>query len=125
MGQADIFVLMEVDVQTTTLYRPVGPQELALIEESGWTKFPQRLPEQPIFYPVINESYASQIAKEWNVPTSGSGFVTKFEVRTDYLKKFPVQNVGGAIHEELWIPAEELEEFNSNLVGLIQMIQKF
>ena len=31
------------------LYRPVGEQELALIRESGYTAFPPRLPEQPIF----------------------------------------------------------------------------
>ena len=54
-----------------TLYRPVGPQELALIEASGWREFPPRLPEQPIFYPVLNEEDAIQIARDWNVPASG------------------------------------------------------
>ena len=110
---------------TTTLYRPVGPKELALIEQSGWKKFPPRLPEQPIFYPVTNEPYAAQIAKDWNVPASGSGFVTKFEVDTEYLKKFEVQNVGGRIYTELWVPAEELEEFNSHIIGPIVVTQSF
>jgi hypothetical protein len=110
---------------TTTLYRPVGPKELALIEASGYTKFPPRRPEQPIFYPVTNEEYAIKIAKDWNVPASGAGFVTKFEVKTDYLEKFAVQNVGGFIHDELWIPAEELDEFNSNIVGKIEVTQSF
>lgn len=110
---------------TTTLYRPVGPQELALIEASGWTKFPPRLPEQPIFYPVTNEAYAIQIAKDWNVPASGSGFVTKFEVDVDYVSKFEIQNVGGFMHNELWVPAEELEEFNAHIVGEILVTQSF
>lgn len=110
---------------TTILYRPVGPNELAKIEESGWTKFPPRLPEQPIFYPVMNEEYAIQIARDWNVDASGSGFVTMFAVNTDYLSKFQVQNVGGRIHNELWIPAEELEEFNSNIVGKIEITKSF
>ncbi|MBX7225236.1 MAG: ADP-ribosylation/crystallin J1 [Chitinophagales bacterium] len=110
---------------TTTLYRPVGPQELALIEASGWTKFPPRLPEQPIFYPVTNEAYAIQIAKDWNVPASGSGFVTKFEVDADYVGKFEIQNVGGFMHNELWVPAEELEEFNAHIVGEILVTQSF
>lgn len=109
----------------TTLYRPIGPKELELIEQSGWKKFPPRLPEQPIFYPVMNEQYAVQIARDWNVPASGSGYVTKFNVRTEYVKKFEVQNVGGEIHNELWVPAEELEEFNSNIVGLIEVTQTF
>ena len=111
--------------EVTTLYRPVGPKELALIKQSGWTKFPPRLPEQPIFYPVMNEAYAIQIARDWNVPASGSGYVTRFNVRTSYLQKFNVENVGGDIHNELWVPAEELEEFNSNIVGLIKVTQTF
>ncbi len=71
---------------TTTLYRPVGPQELALIEAGDWAGFPSRLPDQPIFYPVMNEEYAIQIARDWNVPASGSGFVTRFEVDSEYLQ---------------------------------------
>lgn len=109
----------------TILYRPVGPKELGLIEQSGWKKFPPRLPEQPIFYPVMNEEYAIQIARDWNVPASGSGFVTRFAVRSEYVSRFPVQNVGGEIHNELWVPAEELEEFNSNIVGLIEVTKEF
>ena len=109
----------------TILYRPVGPKELELIEQSGWKKFPPRLPEQPIFYPVMNEEYAIQIARDWNVPASGSGFVTKFNVKTAYVSKFDIQNVGGEVHNELWVPAEELEEFNSNIVGKIEVTKKF
>ncbi len=107
------------------MYRPVGAKELALIEASGWKRFPKRLIEQPIFYPVMNEEYAIQIARDWNVPASGSGFVTKFGVGSEYLKKFEVQNVGGPIHNELWVPADELEEFNDNIVGLIVVTQQF
>lgn len=110
---------------TTTLYRPVGPKELALIEAADWKKFPPRLPEQPIFYPVMNEAYAIQIARDWNVKASGAGFVTKFEVETAYLSKFEIQNVGGHLHNELWIPAEELEEFNNHIVGKIEVTQSF
>ena len=111
--------------EVTTLYRPVGPKELELIKQSGWTRFPSRLPEQPIFYPVMNERYAIQIARDWNVPASGAGYVTKFNVRTGYVKKFEIQNVGGEIHNELWVPAEELEEFNDNIVGQIKVTQSF
>ncbi len=112
-------------MQTTTLYRPVGPRELALIEQSGWKAFPPRLPEQPIFYPVLNEGYAIQIARDWNVPASGSGFVTRFEVQSDYLARFQPQCVGGREHEELWVPAEELPEFNRRIVGLIDVTRTF
>ena len=110
---------------TTILYRPVGPQELALIEVAGWTAFPPRLPEQPIFYPVLSEEYAVQIARDWNVPASGAGFVTRFAVQTDYLSQFDVQNVGERHHNELWVPAEQLAELNRNIVGLIEVTQSF
>jgi hypothetical protein len=110
---------------TTTLYRPVNQKELDLIEHSGWKAFPPRLPEQPIFYPVTNEAYAVQISKEWNVPAYGVGYVLRFEVESEYLKKYKIENVGGEIHNELWVPSEELEEFNEHIVGLIEVIGKY
>ncbi len=112
-------------MQTKILYRPVGPKELELIEGSGWKRFPPRLFWQPIFYPVLNEEYAIQIARDWNVKASGSGFVTKFHINADYVKKFEEQNVGGDVHNELWVPAEELEEFNDNIIGVIEVTKKF
>lgn len=110
---------------TTTLYRPVGPEELDLIQDTDWTAFPPRLPDQPIFYPVMNEEYAIQIARDWNVKASGSGYVTRFEVDTSYLSRFEIQRVGGKTHDELWIPAEQLEEFNSQIVGKIEVTRTF
>ena len=83
-----------------TLYRPVGPDELELIKASGWREFPPRLPDQPIFYPVTNQAYARQIARDWNVKASGAGFVTRFAVNATYISRFPLQTVGGSIHTE-------------------------
>lgn len=108
-----------------TLFRPVGPAELKLIEASGWREFPPRLPEQPIFYPVLNAEYARQIARDWNVRESGSGFVTQFDVQEDYVAQFEVQVVGGSMHEELWVPAAELANFNRHIVGRISVIESF
>jgi hypothetical protein len=105
-----------------TLYRPVGLKELELIAQSGFKAFPPRLPIQPIFYPVLNFDYAAHIAREWNTkdPVSGFvGFVTKFEIDDEYAAKFPVQVVGGRTHEELWVPSEEMDEFNSHIIGKI------
>jgi hypothetical protein len=110
---------------TVTLYRPTGPEELALVKASGFTKWPPRLPEQPIFYPVTNEQYAVDIASDWNVKASGYGCVTRFEVRREFMDRYDVQKVGGAHHTEWWIPAEELEEMNANIVGLIEVIREF
>ncbi len=111
--------------ETTTLWRPVGPKELKLIQDSDMRAFPPRLPEQPIFYPVTTEAYAIKIARDWNVPASGSGFVTKFEVRNDFLDTYDVQEAGGRAHREYWIPAEELGAFNAAIVGEIEVTLSF
>lgn len=108
-----------------TLYRPVGPQELQLIKDSGMRGFPPRFPEQPIFYPVLNRKYAIQIARDWNVPASGSGYVTEFDVEQEFLSQFEVQNVGGFVHDEYWIPAEMLSDFNQHIVGQIRITDTF
>ena len=110
---------------TTLLYRPVNQKELDLIAESGWRSFPPRLAEQPIFYPVLNEEYAVQISRDWNVPYYGVGYVVRFAVNTEYLEQFPVQNVGDQQHDELWVPAEELATFNQHINGLIEVIAEF
>ena len=75
---------MTMNAATTILYRPVGPKELRLMAASGYREFPTRLPEQPIFYPVLNEEYARQIARDWNVPARGAGLVTRFAVRNEF-----------------------------------------
>ena len=110
---------------TTSLYRPVNQQELDLIAASGWTAFPPRLPEQPIFYPVLNEEYATQISRDWNVPYYGVGYVVRFAVDTEYLKQFKVENVGDTLHNELWVPAEQLVEFNQHIDGPIEVTAEF
>ena len=113
--------------QTTILFRPVGVEELDLIRASGFTAFPSRLPEQPIFYPVLNEDYAKQIARDWNAKRNASkvGYVTRFAVRTKFLQRYEIQTVGGVVHQEFWIPAEELAEFNQNIVGDIEVVAEY
>ena len=104
---------------TITLWRPVGPKELTLIEASGMRAFPPRLPEQPIFYPVLSEAYAVRIARDWNVPASGAGYVTRCSVRKAFLDAYPVRVAGGEAHSEYWIPADQLDAFNAAIVGEI------
>ena len=114
-------------METALLYRPVGEKELGLIRASGFKEFPPRLPEQPIFYPVLSEEYAAQIARDWNAKYNQErvGYVTRFAVRADYLSKYEVRVVGGREHAEYWIPAEELGEFNRQIVGEIEVIAEF
>lgn len=109
------------------LYRPVGQVELDLIEETGFTKFPPRLFYQPIFYPVLNEKYASEIALRWNTKDSleskNVGYVTRFEVDDEFISKYEVHQVGDKFHLEYWIPSEELEDFNNHIINKIEVIK--
>lgn len=109
------------------LYRPVGIKELNLIKESGMREFPPRLPEQPIFYPVMNIDYARQIALEWNTksPPGYAGFVTEFDIDDQYAARFDVKTVGSSTHRELWVPAEELIEFNRHIIGGIRVVESY
>lgn len=112
-------------METLILYRPVNQAELTLIEQLNWQRFPPRLPQQPIFYPVLDETYAREITERWNVPAYGAGFVVSFKVDKEYASKFEVQNVGLAHHNELWVPSEELEEFNDHIIATIEPIAEY
>lgn len=109
------------------LFRPVGQQELDLIRETGCRAFPPRLAEQPIFYPVLNEEYAIQIARDWNAKQNDPrvGYVTRFRVKTTFIERYEVQVVGGSQHQEYWIPAEDLTELNENIVGRIEIVGEY
>jgi len=113
--------------ETVTMFRPVGKNELALIEESGFTAYPPRLPDQPIFYPVLNEGYARQIAKTWNsrLNDDKEGYVTRFKVKKSVSDQYQPEIVGGKEHEEIWVPAEELADFNAAIVDKIEVIAKY
>ena len=116
---------MVKDLETVTLYRPTGPKELKLVKDSGFTRWPSRLADQPVFYPVTNEEYAKEIATKWNIKNSKIGYVTKFKVKKDFINRYKIQLVGGKNHTEWWIPAEDLEELNNNIVGLIEIIGEY
>ncbi|UQN05264.1 hypothetical protein [Deinococcus sp. QL22] len=114
--------------QTVTLWRPVGEYELALIAASQWAAFSPRLPDQPIFYPVLNRPYAEEIARDWNAKRNSPpvGYVTEFEVRTEVVTSYEIQIVGSeGIHQELWVPAEELDAFKAAILGPIRVVAHF
>ena len=114
-----------MSVETVTMYRPTGPEELALVEKSNYCCWPPRLPGQPIFYPVTNEEYAKEITVQWNIKLSGVGYVTKFEVKKSFVDRYEIQKVGASHHTEWWIPAGELSELNENIVGKIEVIGEY
>ncbi|MEO1775062.1 MAG: ADP-ribosylation/crystallin J1 [Pseudomonadota bacterium] len=110
------------------LFRPTGAAELALVEASGWRSWSPRLPEQPIFYPVLTFDYAEKIARDWNSTQAAPdnlGFVTRFAVSEAVAARYPPQVAGGEAHRELWVPAEDLEAFNAGIVGVIEVVARY
>lgn len=115
-------------MNTTLLYRPVGQREYELIAESGFRASPPRLSDQPFFYPLTNQDYAEQIARDWNTKDSASGFtghVLRFQIESGFLNRYSVQTVGSRAHQEYWIPASDLEDFNAHILGPIENIATF
>lgn len=111
--------------EVVTLYRPVGEQELHLIAQSGYRAFPPRLPDQPIFYPVLNFVYAEEIARDWNAKRNSPpvGFVTEFDVDASVATGYAIRVVGAEReHQELWVPAEELDAFNAAIRGPVRVV---
>lgn len=114
--------------ELSTLYRPVGLAEFELVRGSDFRSFPPRLSHQPIFYPVLDEQYATQIARDWNTrdETSGfAGYVLRFSVRTEFLSHYEIHIVGSSEHQEYWIPADDLQKLNENIVGPIEVVSEF
>lgn len=112
--------------QTRTLYRPVGLQEAELILVKGI--FPPRPPEESIFYPFLNYAYAEQVARDrytHNAKTNYAGFIAQFKVKKPYIDQFKARVVGDEIHTELWIPAAQLDEFNEQIDGKIEIVAAF
>ena len=110
------------------LWRPVGRNELKKIQESGMRAFPPRLPEQPIFYPVLTFEYAEKIARDWNSVRENHGyvgFVVSFDIENDYVAGFSMQFAGGKSCQELWVPAEELDAFNRHIEGVIEVVAEY
>jgi hypothetical protein len=114
--------------ELTTLYRPVGQAELDLIRASDFRAFPPRLPEQPVFYPVLSQDYAAHIARDWNTKDERSGFVgyvLRFKVRNEFLDKYSVQKVGGSEHREYWIPATDLHNSIGTLSERSEIVAEY
>lgn len=112
-------------METVRLWRPVGENELALIQESGFKRFPPRLDWQPIFYPVLSEDYAARIARDWNTKDGGTGYVTSLEVDASFIARYEPHDAGGHDLREYWIPAEDLEAFNGAIVGSIEVVAAY
>jgi hypothetical protein len=111
-----------------TLWRPVGRDELALIEAAAFRAFPPRLPRQPIFYPVLNFEYAEQIARDWNSKDdrhANVGYVTEFDVHAAAIARYAPQQVGGRVHQELWVPADELDALNAAIIGPVRVVAEY
>lgn len=107
--------------EVTICYRPVSQAELDLLEQSEFTCWPPRLPEQPIFYPVTNEHYAIELT-QWNVSDFGAGYVTRFAVEKVFMDQYAIHCVGAAHQTEWWVPSEDLDRLNERIVGPIEVL---
>jgi hypothetical protein len=113
---------------TVVLYRPVGQSELDAIRASDRQAFPPRESGQQMFCPLLTEEDAIRIARDWNAHDARcgyAGYVVKFRVSSAHLKRFEVNALGRKDGREHWIPSKDLGDFNSHIVGPIEVIHEF
>ena len=48
-----------------------------------------------------------------------------FEFAPNFSRRYAVHEVGGKTYREYWVPAEDLSEFNRNIVGKIEIVGEF
>ena len=53
------------------------------------------------------------------------GYVLRFQVRKAFLDKYHIRVAGSSDHQEYWIPAADLDLLNDNVVGTIEVVEKF
>ncbi|NVO85483.1 ADP-ribosylation/crystallin J1 [Hymenobacter terrestris] len=109
---------MRHDPATVLLYRPVTQAELDWIAASDWLAFPLAQPEPLVFYLTPPESVTGLAGAD-------SSYLLRFALFADYAAQLPVEQVGSREPDALLVPAEELAEFNRQLVGRIEVISIF
>ena len=95
-------------------------------QASGWRRWPPRLPEQPIFYPVLNEEYATMIARDWNVKQSterATSPSSRFGRTSSTARGSSGRRADTIL--EYWIPAEDLDALNENIIGTIDVVAEY
>lgn len=78
-----------------------------------------------IFLSVLNETYTSQVARDWNKRDGGTGYVLRFQIDAQFLSRFVIRTVGAGVHREYWIPADDLAELNRHLICQIEVVTSF
>lgn len=109
---------------TTTLWHPAGPDEIDHIRASGWRQWPPVPHERLYFYPILNESFAISGARHWNSLGTGVKYVLRLYTETDFIRRYSTRSFGGSAAPMLWVPVEDMHEFNAHIVGLIEVVHE-
>lgn len=102
----------------TTLYRVIDDGELNALRALGFRKFPAC--GEAAFYPMLSRHFALESLRQ---RPPGRQYLTQFKICAVYARSFEVQTLCGEVHDELWVPAEELPVFNEKIVGKISLWQ--
>ena len=109
------------------LYRPLSAEEYRAVEEKGFTGFPPRSEEQPLFTALLSEEGATQIARHMRIAKTAENliYVVSFLVDDAYIRQFPIQHANERNRRALWIPADEVDILNQHLIGKIRLIASY
>jgi hypothetical protein len=110
------------------LFRPVGVSELGLLAKNGFRRFPPPTAEKQAFCPMLAFDDARRVAEQSNTKDRKSGFagfVTRFEVADDYVRRLEPGAPGGRWTRGFRVPLSELENFNRHIIGTIEIVRRY
>jgi hypothetical protein len=77
------------------------------------------------FLPSSERGVRNQDGSRLERRNSGVGYVTRFRVRKTFLDRYDVHQVDGQTVLQYWIPAADVDEPNSNIVGKIEVVAEY
>jgi hypothetical protein len=112
-------------LQTIALYQAICPGRLQDLVTSGWREIQPGAEGNHFCYLKLNQRYAEMIARQWEVPTHGRGYVVRIVLPKYCLQPYLLDTVAYEEHLEYRVPVEDLSRLSSYRVGDIVMVSAF
>jgi hypothetical protein len=110
---------------TLALFVALCPQQLAALIRADWRRIEPGRGGEHFIYLKLNQRYAEMMARQWELPLHGSGYVARIVLPQNVLSHYDLETVAYDEHLEYRVPVCELEHINAALVGEVQVVAAF
>ncbi len=111
--------------ETQAVYQAIGPHQLAALIHTDWRRIEPGWGGQRFTYLKQQQRYAEMIARQWEVPLHGAGYVVRIVLPEDALRQYDLETVAYEEHLEYRVPSVELADLSRELVGAVQPVAAF